>query len=338
MNIRRVLSILSVLFTVAIAASLAGLFWLAPQIQQFYEQPLQSDDDFYLVPAGSHIGRVARDFQQRGWIEDAEVLRYWYRIKGQASQLHAGEFALADSDTVDSLLQRIVRGDVIQHPLTVVEGQRFSDFRAALAAAPGLQQKTQAWSDAEIMSALGAEGQHPEGQFFPDTYFYTRDATDLSLLKQAYTRLQNTLQQEWQNKAEGLPYKTAYEALIMASIIEKETGIASERAEIAGVFVRRLQKGMKLQTDPTIIYGMGDRYKGNIRRRDILEATPYNTYVIKALPPTPIALPGAAAIHATLHPADGDALYFVATGDGGHYFSATLEEHNRAVRKYQLKR
>lgn len=338
MNIKRLITALSLMFTLGLIGLGGLMLWLAPQVKAFYEQPLQSSEASYLVPQGSHIGRLARDFENRGWVARADVLRYWYRFKGQAAQIRAGEFAMVEGDTVDSLLQRIVNGDVVQHPVTVVEGQRFSDFRKALAKAEGLEQKTVSWSDAEIMTALGAEGEHPEGQFFPDTYFYTRGASDLSILKQSYQRLQQTLNKEWEERDEGLPIKTPYEALILASIIEKETGLASERPEIAGVFVRRLRKGMKLQTDPTIIYGMGDRYDGNIRRRDIREATPYNTYVIKGLPPTPIALPGAAAIRATLHPKDGDALYFVATGDGGHYFSATLEEHNRAVRKYQLKR
>lgn len=338
MKLKSLSASLSVFLSASVVLLALLALWLGPQLKGFYEQPLNSKEDTYLVPAGSHIGRVARDFERRAWIEDAELFRYWYRLTGHAGQIKAGEFALFEADTPHSLLMRISSGQVLQRPLTVIEGQRFSDFRAALAAADGLEQKTAAWSDAEIMTALGAEGVHPEGQFFPDTYFYSRGASDLSLLKQAYLRLQKTLQREWQNRAEGLPLKSAYEALILASIIEKETGIASERAEIAGVFRRRLEKGMKLQTDPTIIYGMGERYKGNIRRRDILEATPYNTYVIRGLPPTPIALASEAAIHATLHPAEGNSLYFVATGDGGHYFSSSLEEHNRAVRKYQLKR
>lgn len=342
MTLKRWFAGLSLFFTLSAIALVAALLWLAPQIKSFYEQPLTTDtsagESSYVVPQGSHIGRVSRDFESRGWIENADLMRYWYRFKGQASGVQAGEFALQEGDSVDALMQKIVSGEVMQRPVQVVEGMRFSDFRAALAAAPGLKQETADWSDEQIMAHLGAAGIHPEGQFFPDTYFYTLGASDLSLLQQAYQRLQNTLAEEWAGRAEGLPFKTPYEALILASIIEKETGIPSERAEIAGVFVRRMQKGMRLQTDPTIIYGMGDRYKGNIRRRDILEETPYNTYVINGLPPSPIALSGAEAIHATLHPAAGKALYFVATGDGGHYFSATLEEHNRAVRKYQLKR
>jgi len=318
--------------------SLLAVLLLGPQIRSFQQPINQPGLNSYEVKAGSHLRRLAKDFEARGWVENANIFHYWYRLQGKAEAIKAGEFPLNSGDSVADLMQRIVTGQTLQHPVAVVEGARFRDFRAALKAAPGLKQETAAWTDAQIMVAMGAPDQHPEGMFFPDTYLYSKGTSDLTILRQAYQRMQQTLQREWAAKADGLPLKNAYEALILASIIEKETGLGSERAEIAGVFVRRLQKGMKLQTDPTIIYGMGDRYDGNIRRKDIREATPYNTYVIRGLPPTPIALPGAAAIHATLHPADGEALYFVAKGDGSHYFSATLEEHNRAVRKYQLKR
>jgi UPF0755 protein len=187
-----------------------------------------------------------------------------------------------------------------------------------------------------VMSALGYPEVHPEGRFFPDTYHFPSGMTDIEFLQRAYDTMVAVLDEEWQQKAEGLPYKTADEALIMASIIEKETAVASERVTIAGVFVRRLQKGMKLQTDPTVIYAMGENYNGNIRRKDLKTDSPYNTYVVAGLPPTPIALPGVEAIHAALHPEQGETLYFVAKGDGSHYFSKTLKEHNRAVAKYQL--
>jgi len=186
------------------------------------------------------------------------------------------------------------------------------------------------------MAALGRAGEHPEGRFFPDTYNFPRRTTGLEVLRRAYGRMETVLAQEWQERAAGLPLKSPDEALILASIIEKETGLAAERPQIAGVFVRRLRAGMRLQTDPTVIYGMGARFDGNLRRADLREETPYNTYVIAGLPPTPIALPGRAAINAALHPADGDSLYFVARGDGGHVFSATLEGHNRAVSEFQL--
>ncbi|KJS28084.1 MAG: aminodeoxychorismate lyase, partial [Pseudomonas sp. BRH_c35] len=203
---------------------------------------------------------------------------------------------------------------------------------------PKLEQTLDGLTDAEIMSRIGASGQHPEGRFFPDTYRFTRGTSDADLLRRAYARLEQVLEEEWQQRAEGLPYKDAYQALIMASIIEKETGVPGERGEIAGVFVRRLARGMLLQTDPTVIYGMGEKYKGRITRTDLRTPTPYNTYTNAGLPPTPIAMVGREAIHAALHPADGTSLYFVARGDGSHVFSDTLNQHNRAVREYQLKR
>ena len=187
------------------------------------------------------------------------------------------------------------------------------------------------------MERLGHAGEHPEGRFLPDTYHFPKNLTDVAFLKRAYDAMTQTLAREWEGRAVGLPLKTPYEALILASIVEKETGLASERQAIAGVFVRRLNKGMRLQTDPTVIYGMGDRYKGNIRKSDLQEDTPYNTYRRFGLPPTPIAMPGRDAIHATLHPDDSKNIYFVSRGDGSHHFSATLEEHNNAVIKYQLK-
>ena len=191
-------------------------------------------------------------------------------------------------------------------------------------------------STAELMQRIGIEDDNPEGWLFPDTYLFDRGTSDVEILSRAHRRMREVLDEEWAKREQGLPLETPYQALTLASIVEKETGLASERPQIAGVFVRRLQKGMKLQTDPTVIYGMGDDFDGNIRREDLTRPTPYNTYVIQGLPPTPIALPGREAINAVLHPADGDALYFVARGDGSHHFSATLDEHNCAVRHYQL--
>lgn len=338
MRLNKSVGLLSMVFSLALVVMLFAVLVLGPQIKGLTAPVVAAGEISYEVPQGSHIGRLARDFEARGWIKNADVFRYWYRLQGKANQIQAGEFPLVEGDSVDVLMQRIIAGETLQHPVSVVEGMRFSDFRVALNKAQGLVHKTLNWTDQQIMQEMGAPAMHPEGMFFPDTYLYSKGTTDITILRQAYQRMQSTLNAEWANKSEGLPLKNAYEALILASIIEKETGVGAERAQIAGVFMRRLQMGMKLQTDPTIIYGMGERYKGNIRRRDILEATPYNTYVIRGLPPTPIALPGAAAIHATLHPAAGEALYFVAKGDGSHYFSASLEEHNRAVRKYQLKR
>lgn len=230
------------------------------------------------------------------------------------------------------------RGEVVQYSLTLVEGWNFRQLRSALQNQPKLQQTLDGLSDAEIMAHIGAPELHPEGRFFPDTYRFTRGTSDADLLRRAYARLEQVLEEEWQQRSEGLPYQNAYQALVMASIIEKETGVPEERGEIAGVFVRRLARGMLLQTDPTVIYGMGERYKGRITRTDLRTPTPYNTYTNAGLPPTPIAMVGREAIHAALHPADGTSLYFVARGDGSHVFSDTLDQHNRAVREYQLKR
>ena len=230
------------------------------------------------------------------------------------------------------------RGEVVQYSLTMVEGWNFRQVRAALARQERLEQRLADLSDAQLMERLGLAGQNPEGRFFPDTYRYVRGMSDEDLLKQANVRLERVLAEEWQKRAEGLPYREPYDALIMASMIEKETGVPEERGEIAGVFVRRLRMGMSLQTDPTVIYGMGERYNGRITRADLRTPTPYNTYTIDGMPPTPIAMVGREAIHAALNPLDGTTLYFVARGDGSHVFSNTLAEHNRAVREYQLKR
>jgi UPF0755 protein len=225
---------------------------------------------------------------------------------------------------------------VIQYPLTLVEGRTFRQALAVIASDPVLVADIGALTDEEIIARIGHPGVHPEGRLFPDTYLFPRGMGALDLVKRAYGRMEAVLAEEWDKRAPGLPFKDPYEALILASIVEKETGLAAERPEIAGVFVRRMQKGMRLQTDPTVIYGLGAAFDGNLRRVDLTTDTPYNTYTRGGLPPTPIALPGREAIHAVLHPAAGDSLYFVAKGDGSHAFSATLDEHNRAVRRYQL--
>jgi UPF0755 protein len=225
---------------------------------------------------------------------------------------------------------------VVQYPLTLVEGWTFRQVMEALQADERLEHLIEDPSAEAVMARLGRRGVHPEGRFFPDTYHFTRGSSDLDILKRAHAAMERVLAEEWEARADGLPIESPDEALILASIIEKETGLASERAEIAGVFVRRLRLGMRLQTDPTVIYGLGDDFDGNLRRADLRNDHPYNTYVHAGLPPTPIALPGREAIRAALNPADGETLYFVARGDGSHAFSVTLEEHNRAVRKYQL--
>ena len=281
---------------------------------------------------------VARDLEAAGIIKDARYLKWYGRYTGQANRIRAGEYRLTDTLVPDDLLALLVSGKSVNYSLTLLEGWNIRQVRAAVAAHEALEQTLEGVDNEELMNLLGLPGVHAEGQFFPDTYQFTRGMSDLEFLRRAQRTLDRELATAWAQKAEDIPLNSPYEALILASIVEKETGQASERAQIAGVFARRLRKGMKLQTDPTVIYGMGERFDGNIRRKDLREDTPYNTYVHTGLPPTPIAMPGRGALQAAVNPAPGKAIYFVAKGDGTHAFSTTLAEHNAAVRKYQLKR
>ncbi len=266
---------------------------------------------------------------------------YWRLLAEQmhvAGKLHAGEYALETGMTPRQLLANMAAGKVLQRNFTIVDGWTFAELRQALAHADTLKHLTGGLDDAAIMQKIGAAGEAPEGRFLPETYAYVKGDSDLDILRRAHIAMEQTLAALWPGRDKDLPLATPYDALILASIVEKETGRAEERAMIAGVFVRRLDKRMLLQTDPSVIYGMGVRYDGNIRKRDLTTDTPYNTYTRSGLPPTPIALPGKPAIEATLHPAAGDALYFVARGDGSHVFASSLAEHNRNVNCYQRKR
>ena len=283
-------------------------------------------------------GGVLRRLESRQVLQGALWLRLYWRLERPDEALFSGEYRLQPGMRVEQMLGLWQRHEVVQYQLTLVEGWNFRQLRQAMAAQPGLAQTLGALDDAAVMARLGHPGLHPEGRFFPDTYRYTRGYTDLALLKRAFERMESILAEEWAGRAGSLPYGSADEALTMASIIEKETGVPDERSEIAGVFVRRLEAGMRLQTDPTVIYGVGEAYNGRITRAYLQQAGPYNTYLNTGLPPTPIAMAGRQAIHAALHPAPGDALYFVARGDGTHAFSASLEAHNQAVRQYQLNR
>ena len=288
------------------------------------------------ISSGESLTRVASRLHDEGMLQNPRLLVTFARLMGQTN-IKLGEYQLPETTSDLEILELVLRGEVVTRQLTLVEGTTFADALRLLSQ-QSLKQKLIDKSPAEVGQLLGIDQANPEGWLFPDTYQFSKGMTDLDMLKGSVALMRQVLQEEWQGRAENLPYKTPYEALIMASIVEKETGVASERQEIAGVFVRRLQKGMRLQTDPTVIYGLGDSYDGNIRKRHLRQPTPYNTYVIKGLPPTPIALPGRAAIHAALHPADGDTLFFVAKGDGSHYFSVTLAEHEAAVKRYQLQR
>lgn len=320
------------------SAALAGAgYWY---LQSNLAKPLQLPEEPWIldIAPGRPLSSIARQLEREGIIADRRVLKYYARFTGDAARIQAGEYALSGNLDSRGLLDLLRSGEVVQYAVTLVDGHRFQDFRVALAQAEKVTQTLGGVSDQAIMARMGAPATHPEGQFFPDTYFYTKGTTDFALLQRAYRRMQDTLREAWAERADALPYETPYQALIMASIVERETAVAMERDRIAGVFVRRLQRGMRLQTDPTVIYGMGDAYQGRITRADLRRPTPYNTYVIKGLPPTPIANPGREAIVAALNPKPGKALYFVARGDGTHQFSETLAEHNRAVREYQLNR
>ncbi|SHL85460.1 endolytic transglycosylase MltG [Phytopseudomonas punonensis] len=333
--IRKLLLVLEIV--VVLAGLTLGL--VAWQQHRALEQPLTlSEERLIEVPVGATPGGVLNRLEADGVIDGAFWLRLYWRFNLQGQPLHSGEYRLTPDLRVRDMLDLWRRGEVVQYSLTLVEGWTFRQVRAALARQDKLELTLSKLSDAEIMAKLGQPEQNPEGRFFPDTYRYVRGMSDLDLLKQAHKRLQVVLDEEWEKRDDSLPYKDSYEALIMASMIEKETGVPEERGEIAGVFVRRLAVGMRLQTDPTVIFGLGERYQGRITRAHLREPTPYNTYTIDGMPPTPIALVGREAIHAALHPVDGKSLYFVARGDGSHVFSETLDQHNRAVREYQLKR
>ncbi len=315
--------------------------WLWMEWHSFNETPINTGGKelLFTVSPGESMSSVSHRLAEKGVVERAATLAWVARIEGLASQIQAGEYLIPPGSTAAQLLERLVKGDVTRYSITLVEGWTFSRMLSAIARSPELEHTLSGLGGAEIMKRLGLPEVHPEGRFFPDTYHFSRGMSDLDILRRAHRRMTAVLEQEWRQRDEGLPYKSPDEALIMASIIEKETGLAEERRDIAGVFVRRLQKGMLLQTDPTVIYGLGEGFDGNLRRGDLADSSnPYNTYRHKGLPPTPIAMPGRESIHAALHPAAGRALYFVARGDGGHHFSATLKEHNRAVRKYQLRK
>lgn len=328
-------------FLVLCVVMLGGISWASySHMQSLLARPLDFAEGTYAldVVPGSNFGQLTRQFERDGLFPYPRLLAFYGRYFGYSRNLKAGEYAISSGSSLREMLDIIKSGIVVQHQVTLLEGQTFSAFRRQLVDTPNLKHEIAALSDQEIMQKLGAPGVHPEGQFYPDTYFFRKNDSDFDILRRAYVHLQKVLKEEWSGRAKSLPYETPYEALIMASIIEKETGQPSERPEISSVFVQRLRKKMRLQTDPTVIYGLGERYKGNITKKHLLEKTPYNTYRINGLPPTPISSAGRAAIHAALHPIDSEALYFVAKGDGSHQFSKTLEEHQKAVRQYQLTR
>jgi len=303
---------------------------------QFEIIRINSAEQTFSIKSGSNIKSIAQNLSLEKIIDDPWLFILMARIKGVDTKVRAGEYRLQPEYTTADLLEAFTQGVSIQYSFTIIEGWTFRQMLKAMDKNPVLVKTLENKSNQEIMAALGHPEQHPEGQFFPDTYSFPKGTTDIAFLRRAYQLMQQHLSYQWENRAEDISVKSSYEALILASIVEKETGVAFERPLIAGVFTQRIKKNMRLQTDPTVIYGMGDDFDGDIRFRDLKKDTPYNTYMRKGLPPTPIALPGLDAIKAVLHPADTKALYFVSKGDGTHHFSETLEEHNQAVSKYQL--
>ena len=328
---RRLLRLLGLL----LAAALGFLGWMG----YFATQPLalQASPLDFTVKAGSTLRSAARQIEEAGVAMPAWQFTLLGRALGKAAEIKAGSYQLAEGVTPLKLLEKLTRGDVTQAEIVLLEGWTFRQMRAALDAHAHVRHDTAGLTERQIMEKLGVEGA-AEGRFFPDTYLFANGSSDLEVLKRSYRQMEKLLLTEWGRRQANLPYASPYEALIMASIVEKETGQSQDRAQIASVFINRLKKGMLLQTDPTVIYGLGERFDGNLRKRDLQADGPYNTYTRTGLPPTPIAMPGLASIQATLHPVRTDAYYFVARGDGSSQFSRTLAEHNRAVAKYQLRK
>jgi UPF0755 protein len=331
--LRRVFTSLLILaFLGALLFFGAALWWLHEPLPLQLQPGVQVID--LEIEPGSSANVVAETVVESGVRVPTVLLQGWFRLSGQARQIKAGSYEITPGMTPRTLLSMLVRGEEALRSITLVEGWNFRQVRAALQKAEDLGQETSALPPETIMEQLGKPGIHPEGRFFPDTYTYAKGSSDLAVLKRAARAMDRRLQAAWALRVPGTPLKTPEEALILASIVEKETGKPSDRAMIGGVFSNRLRIGMLLQTDPTVIYGLGDRFDGNLRKRDLLADTPYNTYTRAGLPPTPIAMPSRAALLAAVQPAATDALYFVARGDGTSHFSSTLDEHNRAVNKY----
>ena len=323
------------------AAVFAAMYW--QRTLGFGERGLalapQAQPRVLVIDRGDGFNAVLGKLRALGVSQGSDLeWKLLARKLGIAGKLQVGEYEVTPGITPEALLRRLGAGEVIQRKFTIVEGWNFRELRAALAAEPRLAPGSKGLDDATLMSRLGRRGTFPEGRFLPETYVYTRGTDDLAILDRAAKAMDVALAEAWDGRQKDLPLANPDELLTLASIIEKETGLASERPQIAGVFVRRLRLGMRLETDPTVIYGMGLAYAGNIRKQDLQADNPYNTYQRSGLPPTPIALPGKAALLAAAHPAAGDALFFVARGNGAHYFSATYAEHSAAVRRYQLRR
>jgi UPF0755 protein len=321
-----------------LALLLLGALAAAVAIWRLYEQPLPTSEERIEinVPPGASARAIAQLLREQGVDVNADLFVAAARFTEATKRLRAGRYEITRGMRLADVMERLQRGETLKEKLTIVEGWTFREMRTALAAHPQLKRDSERMSEAQLLAAVGAKETHPEGLFAPDTYVFDAGSSDLDVLRQAYRGQQARLTRAWDARDTQLPLKSPYEALILASIVEKETGQAGERGRIAGVFLNRLKIGMLLQTDPSVIYGLGEKFDGNLRKRDLTTDTPYNTYTRAGLPPTPIALPGQASISAALNPDPTRALYFVARGDGSSQFSETLTEHNRAVTRYQL--
>jgi UPF0755 protein len=330
--------VLLLLLLVLLAGGAAGGYYWARNV--FYAPGPSKDVVRIQVEQGASVRTVLLDLAKLGALKEPRAIELYLRmsrhVSGHQPRIQAGMYEIPAGASPSQILELFDQGRVVLEQLTIIEGSRFADLRHTLDSHAAVTHTLRGKSDEEVMAALGHPGEFPEGRFFPDTYRFAAKTTDVEILGLAYTAMQRVLGDAWQQRSTDLPFQTAYEALTLASIIEKETGLPSERPKIAGVFVTRLRKGMRLQTDPTVIYGLGASYDGDIHTRDLATDTPYNTYTRAGLPPTPIALPGRESILAAVHPQESGEVYFVATGtgDGGHHFSRTLEEHNAAVKSY----
>jgi UPF0755 protein len=318
------------LILLLLATAAGGLWWWANQPLQLQNSPLD-----FRVTAGSSLRSAIAQMREAGIAVEPTLLATLARLNRADTAIKAGSYAVKTGVTPLQLLNKLLKGKVTQGELTLVEGWTFRQWRGRMDKHPDLSHETSGLSEAQIIAQLGLNIRSLEGQLFPDTYLFDKQSTDLELLARANRAMQRKLDAEWAQRAERLPYKTPDEALVMASIVEKETGREADRNLVAAVFVNRLRKGMLLQTDPTVIYGLGENFDGNLRKRDLQTDTPYNTYTRSGLPPTPIAMPGQASLRAALNPAQSEVLYFVARGDGSSQFSQTLDEHNNAVNRYQ---
>lgn len=320
------------LFSLLIVAAVALAMLVA--YYAFHSLALPTTPFEFSLKQGSSLKAAARQMQQAGLLSDDREFVWLGRILGKSTQIKAGDYELEAPISPLELFDMLTQGRASMNEITIVEGTTFKQLRSNLNATEGLRHDSAGLTDGEILQRIGAAEAQAEGVFFPDTYYFSKDTSDLALLKRAYRTMQKHLAENWGSRAQDLPISTPYQALILASLVEKETGQAGDRPLVAGVFVNRLRRGMLLQTDPTVIYGLGDAYDGHLHKQDLQTDTAYNTYTRTGLPPTPIALPGLAALQAALHPAATDALYFVARGDGSSQFSATLQQHNQAVNNY----